>query len=151
MEPAIRRGSDPGGPQLLTEPELVAWGRAFGRTLAPPRVVALRGDLGAGKTTLARAIALGLGVAEDVTSPTFAIVHEYSAPSGPVYHLDLYRLSGPRDLTNIAWDELLSDRAVVLVEWPERAANRLPEQTTQISLAHVATDPARRALLVEEP
>jgi tRNA threonylcarbamoyladenosine biosynthesis protein TsaE len=139
------------GTRTVTEPELVDWGHALGRELPLPYVVALHGDLGAGKTTLARAIARGAGVAGDVTSPTFAIVHEYAAPRGPVYHLDLYRLSGPRDLTNIGWDDILRERALVLVEWPERAEERFPAIAARITLSHIVDDPTRRAMRVDMP
>jgi tRNA threonylcarbamoyladenosine biosynthesis protein TsaE len=137
------------GQRTVTEPELVEWGYTFGRELMLPRVVALEGDLGAGKTTLARAIARGAGVEDDVTSPTFAIVHEYAARRGPVYHLDLYRLSGPGDLRNIGWDEILGDRALVLVEWPGRAADQLPQSAVRITLSHVPDDPTRRVMRVD--
>ena len=72
----------------LTRDELVAWGEAFGRAARAPLVVTLAGDLGSGKTTLAQAICRGFGVTEDVTSPTYALVHEYASPRGRVYHLD---------------------------------------------------------------
>ncbi len=133
----------------LTEPELSAWGERFGREAALPLVVALEGELGAGKTTLARAICRGFGVAAQVTSPTFALVHEYDAPRGPVYHLDLYRLHGPRDLTNLGWDEIVSDRALVLIEWPDRAGDRLPPGAVRLTLRHVPGEPAVRALREE--
>jgi tRNA threonylcarbamoyladenosine biosynthesis protein TsaE len=134
----------------LSEPDLVAWGERFGRAASLPLVVTLAGELGAGKTTLARAICHGFGVAGQVTSPTFSLVHEYDAPRGRVYHLDLYRLEGPGDLTNVGWDEIVSDRALVLVEWPERAGDRLPAHAVRLSLAHVSGHPDLRALR-EEP
>ena len=87
--------------QVLTRAELDLWGEALGRTLVAPAVIALHGDLGAGKTTLVQAICRGLGVTDEVTSPTFALVHEYTGASVPVFHLDLYRLEGPRDLANL--------------------------------------------------
>ena len=127
----------------------MAWGEAFGRDTPFPRVVALRGDLGAGKTTLARAIARGAGVTEDVTSPTFALVHEYEAPRGRVFHLDLYRLDGPRDLTNIGWDEIMAAGGLVLIEWPDRAGSRLPRGAATIVLSHVLDDTSRRRLELE--
>ncbi|MDE3172629.1 MAG: tRNA (adenosine(37)-N6)-threonylcarbamoyltransferase complex ATPase subunit type 1 TsaE, partial [Gemmatimonadota bacterium] len=133
----------------LTEPALVAWGERFGREAALPLVVALEGDLGAGKTTLARAICRGFGVAGEVTSPTFAIVHEYEAPRGHVYHLDLYRLRGPAELTNLGWDEIVSDRALVLVEWPDRAGARLPDGAVRLALRHVPGQPSMRVLREE--
>jgi tRNA threonylcarbamoyladenosine biosynthesis protein TsaE len=137
----------PRGHLALTLPELVAWGERFGRVARAPLVVALAGDLGAGKTTLAQAICRGYGVTEPVTSPTYAIVHEYHAPASPVYHLDLYRLERPDDLVNIGWDEVVAARALVLVEWPERAAGRLPPDAVPIDLEHLAGDPDRRLLL----
>jgi tRNA threonylcarbamoyladenosine biosynthesis protein TsaE len=130
----------------LTLPELVAWGERFGRAARAPLVVAIRGDLGAGKTTLVQAICRGAGVTQEVTSPTFAIVHEYAAPEFPVFHLDLYRLDKPAELTNIGWDEIVGARALVLVEWPERAGARLPPDATQVSLAHAPGRPDHRLL-----
>lgn len=130
----------------LTLPELVAWGERFGRALTPPTVVAISGDLGAGKTTLVQAICRGYGVTEPVTSPTFALVHEYHAPRSRVYHVDLYRLGAPSDLTNIGWDDFVRAEALVLVEWPERAAGRLPGHVP-IDLEHVPGEPDKRVLL----
>ena len=135
----------------LTEPELNAWGERFAREHPAPVVVALEGDLGAGKTTLAQAICRGFGVVEDVTSPTFALVHQYEAPDAPVYHLDLYRLEGPGQLTNLGWDEIMNERAAVLVEWPDRAGNRLPPSAVRLHLAHVPGEPRLRALRVGAP
>lgn len=130
----------------LTESELVSWGQRFGRAAAPPLVVTITGDLGAGKTTLVQAICRGYGVEGEVTSPTFNLVHTYSSPRGPVYHLDLYRLKSPAELTNIGWDEIVASDAVVLVEWPERAGDQIPRVHVPISLQHLADDPARRLL-----
>lgn len=129
----------------VTESELRDWGHKLGRQVEPPLVVTLSGDLGAGKTTLARAICEGYGVTADVTSPTFAIVHEYPAPRSAVYHIDLYRLEGERDLQNIGWDDVLQSEALVLVEWPERAAGRMPAHLP-IELRHIPGDPNRRVL-----
>jgi tRNA threonylcarbamoyladenosine biosynthesis protein TsaE len=81
-----------------------------------------------------------------VTSPTFAIVHEYRAPRSPVFHLDLYRLSGPHQLANIGWDDAISSKAILLVEWPDRAAGQLLPATHAITLAHVAGKPDVRSL-----
>lgn len=130
----------------LTRDELVAWGERFGARVRAPCIVALRGDLGAGKTTLAQAICRGYGVTESVTSPTYTLVHEYAAPRSPVYHLDLYRLADESALTNIGWDEIVAAPALVLVEWPERAGPRLPLDAVTVSLAHCAGDDDRRAL-----
>jgi tRNA threonylcarbamoyladenosine biosynthesis protein TsaE len=130
----------------LTEEELVAWGEAFGRTLALPACIVLSGDLGAGKTTLVRAIARAQGTLEPVTSPTYSLVHEYSSPRGPVLHLDLYRLKSPEELHQLGWDEIVRSRGLVLVEWPEQAAGMLPERRVALHLEHVDGRPDRRRL-----
>ena len=136
----------PGSRISLTEPELITWGEAFGRAARPPLVVTIRGDLGAGKTTLAQAVCRGLGVQDEVTSPTYAIVHQYAGRM-PVYHLDLYRLAGPAELTNIGWDDIIESGGVVLVEWPERAGAAIPPDHIPLALEHVAGAPDRRVLL----
>lgn len=121
----------------LTEPELAAWGERFGAQLTYPTFIALTGELGAGKTTLVRAIARAQGALEPVTSQSYGIVREYQAPRGHVFHLDLYRLDGPQDLPQIGWGEILGMKALVLVEWPERAAGQLPPGHLTLQLEHV--------------
>jgi len=128
--------------------ELSDWGEALGAKLRAPAVVTLEGDLGAGKTTLVQAIARGYGVRDAVTSPTFALVHMYHADRSPVFHLDLYRLSGPHQLANIGWDDALAANAIVLIEWPDRAGAELPAATHAITLSHVAGKPDVRAVSV---
>ena len=134
------------GHLALDEAELVAWGERFGRASAPPLVVGLTGELGAGKTTLVRAICRGFGVTDDVTSPTFTLVHRYTSPRGVVYHVDLYRLRGPFELTNIGWDDMLAEEALTLIEWPERAGERMPAMHVSIGLQHLPDDPSKRLL-----
>ena len=136
----------PRGRLAVTRDELVAWGERFGRAAHPGTVVAIRGDLGAGKTTLAQAICRGYGVTTEVTSPTYALVHEYESPRSPVHHLDLYRLEGEGDLTNIGWDDVMAAGSLVIVEWPERAGARLPPHVP-IDLEHLPGDDGRRLLL----
>ncbi len=131
----------------LTREELDTWGERFGRAAHAPLLVTLAGDLGAGKTTLVQAICRGYGVSEAVTSPTYALVHEYASARGPVFHLDLYRLEDPRELENIGWDDVMAARALVLVEWPERAGTRLPAAHVPLDLEHVPDDGSRRLLL----
>lgn len=121
----------------LTRTELERWGRAFGATLPVPAFVALRGDLGTGKTTLVQAIAAGLGVSDEVTSPTYALVHEYTSPRGPIQHLDLYRLRDASQLAQLGWDDMLRAQQVVLVEWPERAGEELPTPRMELTLEHI--------------
>lgn len=135
-----------GGHLALTEPELVGWGERLARTVTPPLLVTISGELGTGKTTLVQAICRAYGVSEEVTSPTFALVHRYAGKRSPVFHLDLYRLTGPADLTNLGWDDILSEDALVLVEWPERAGARIPRDHVPISLQHLPDDPDRRLL-----
>jgi tRNA threonylcarbamoyladenosine biosynthesis protein TsaE len=137
----------PRGRVAMTRAELIAWGEAFGHAASPPLIVTLAGDLGAGKTTLAQAICAGYGVTEPVTSPTFALVHRYQAPKSPVYHLDLYRVERPSELVNIGWDEISMAHALVIVEWPERAADFIPPGHVPIELEHLPADPDRRVLL----
>ncbi len=134
------------GHLALTQSELVAWGERFGRVALPPLVVTMSGELGAGKTTLAQAVCRGYGVADEVTSPTFALVHRYDAPKSPVYHVDLYRLESPDDLTQLGWDELVAEEALILIEWPERAGDRIPHLHVPMSLQHLPHDPDRRLL-----
>jgi tRNA threonylcarbamoyladenosine biosynthesis protein TsaE len=134
------------GALAMSEAELRDWGRRFGRAAHPPLVITLTGELGAGKTTLVQAICEGYGVTGEVTSPTFALVQEYEAPRSPVYHLDLYRLDRPEQLEALAWDEIVSARALVLVEWPDRAGERLPGGRVTLSLQHLPDDPERRLL-----
>lgn len=130
----------------LTESELERWGAEFTQGLALPACVALHGDLGAGKTSLVRAIARAMGVVDPVTSPTYAIVHEYRSPRGPVHHLDLYRLEGAHQLPQLGWEDLIRSRGLVLVEWPERAEAALPAGAVHLTLEHVPGRPTVRRL-----
>ncbi len=110
-------------------------------------MIALSGDLGAGKTTLAQAICAGYGVIEQVTSPTYSLVHRYDALASAVVHIDLYRLDNYSQLGNLGWDEILSEDALVIVEWPERAGNKMPDDHLHIELQYSPDDPSRRVLL----
>ena len=134
------------GALAMREEELRDWGRRFGRSAHPPLVVTITGELGAGKTTLVQAICAGYGVEADVTSPTFALVHEYSAPRSVVHHLDLYRLDRPDQLDALGWDEIVYGPGVVFIEWPERAGTRVPSGHVTLSLQHLPDDPDRRLL-----
>jgi tRNA threonylcarbamoyladenosine biosynthesis protein TsaE len=113
---------------------------AFGRTLiallAPPKLVLLRGDLGAGKTTLVKGIAAGFKAAseEDVTSPTFTLVHEYRGPEVNLYHIDLYRVDTPRQLETLGLDDLIAENSVLLIEWGEKFARIVRDRDVEITL-----------------
>jgi tRNA threonylcarbamoyladenosine biosynthesis protein TsaE len=132
------------GALAMNEEELRDWGHRFGRATTLPMLVTLTGDLGAGKTTLVQAICRGFGITDEVTSPTFALVHEYSAPRGLVHHLDLYRLENAGQLDALAWDEIVSGQGLVLVEWPERAEGRVPGGHVALSLQHLPNEPQKR-------
>ena len=134
------------GALAMSEQQLRDWGHRFGRATQAPLLITVSGELGAGKTTLVQAICAGYGVTDAVTSPTYAIAHEYLAPRSPVHHLDLYRLERPDQLDEVGWDELLTSRSVVLVEWPERAGDRLTGGHVTLSLQHLPGDPERRLL-----
>ena len=115
-------------------PATVQLGGAIAARLQAGDCVALWGDLGAGKTTLARSILQALGVTEDVPSPTFTIVQRYDTPRLVVNHYDLYRLKTAREMDELGFDEALEDGAV-LVEWPERAPERLPPDALHVRLS----------------
>ena len=108
-------------------------GRALGSRLAPGSIVALYGDLGAGKTAFVRGLAQGLGSSARVTSPTFTIVNEYDGPV-PLFHFDLYRLGGPDELFEIGWDDYLERGGIVAVEWSENAGRALPVSAIRVSI-----------------
>jgi tRNA threonylcarbamoyladenosine biosynthesis protein TsaE len=130
----------------LDESELIGWGERLGRAAVPPLVIAITGDLGSGKTTLTRAICRGYGVTDQITSPTFTLVHEYAGGRSKVYHLDLYRIRSTRELEALGWDDILQDHALVIVEWPDRASSLMPHGHIPISLSHIADRPQHRLL-----
>lgn len=130
-----------------TREETEGLGERIGRAALPGDVIALWGELGAGKTTLVRGLARGLGIDErEVTSPTFVIVHEHEGGRVPLFHVDLYRL-GPADVGSTGWDEGLAAGGVTAIEWPDRVADRLPADRLDLRLA--AEGPERE--IVVEP
>lgn len=116
--------------------ETIAFGRTLAGLLTPPKLVLLRGDLGAGKTTLVKGIAAAFEAAaeEDVTSPTFTLVHEYRGPRATLYHIDLYRVDTARELETLALDDLRSENSLLLIEWGEKFPRLLRERDVEISL-----------------
>jgi tRNA threonylcarbamoyladenosine biosynthesis protein TsaE len=125
--------------------ETIALGRKLAAGLAPPKLVVLRGELGAGKTTLIKGIVEGFRAAseEDVTSPTFTLVHEYRGPEVIVYHVDLYRVDTPRELETLGIDDLISENSVLLIEWGEKFARFLRERDVEIALDRVGENDRR--------
>ena len=118
--------------------ETTAFGRELAAHLHRPCLVLLQGDLGSGKTTLVKGIVSGLNAApeEDVTSPSFALIHEYGS-GGRVYHADLYRIEGPRDLATLGLDELAGSQTTVLVEWGEKLGDNIPTPYVRIRMEHL--------------
>jgi tRNA threonylcarbamoyladenosine biosynthesis protein TsaE len=117
--------------------ETIAFGRTLAEMLAPPKLVLLRGDLGAGKTTLVKGIAAAFEAAEeeDVTSPTFTLVHEYRSPRANLYHIDLYRIDTQRELETLGLDDLRADsNGILLIEWGEKFPRLQRERDVEISL-----------------
>src|SRR3984957_1434129 len=116
--------------------ETIAYGRNLAAQLAPPLIVLLRGDLGAGKTTLVKGVAEGFGAAhaDDVTSPTFTLIHEYRGHTVTLYHIDLYRIDTERELETIGLDDLLAPNCILLIEWGEKFPRLQREQKLEISL-----------------
>ena len=131
----------------LSRAQVEAWGNAIGVHARMPLVVALSGELGAGKSVLARAIARGAGVTGAMPSPTFNLVYRYEPAQGvEVWHLDLYRLDDPDEVWELGWRELGEGNQIVLVEWPERAAELLPEPRWDVELA-AEQDPELRTIV----
>jgi len=124
--------------------ETIAKGQEIAALLRPPVIVLLSGELGSGKTTLTKGIISGLGAAreEEVTSPTFTLVHEFHNHC-KVYHVDLYRVEGFRDLESLALEDALSGRAIIIVEWSERFSLRTDWPRVEIRLQHAGGDSRR--------
>jgi tRNA threonylcarbamoyladenosine biosynthesis protein TsaE len=131
---------------LSSARETESLGYAIGQLLRGGQVLALIGELGAGKTALVRGIAAGLGVpADSVTSPTFLLVHEYEGRL-PVIHIDLYRLQRPEEAESIGLSDYLTDDVAVAIEWADRCPQLLPEDRLEVRLAH-RTRTTRKALV----
>jgi tRNA threonylcarbamoyladenosine biosynthesis protein TsaE len=125
--------------------ETIAFGRTLVGLLKPPKLILLRGDLGAGKTTLVKGIAAAFKAAEeeDVTSPTFTLIHEYRGPLATLYHIDLYRIDTPRELETLGLDDLRTQESILLIEWGEKFPRLLREKDVEISLSRESEN-ARR-------
>lgn len=125
--------------------ETIAFGRNLSGMLAPPKLVLLRGELGAGKTTLVKGIAEGFDAAsqEDVTSPTFTLVHEYHGPAVNLYHVDLYRVDTPRQLETLGLDDLFAATSVLLIEWGDKFARFERERDIEIALERMGENERR--------
>ena len=133
--------------QSNSSDETISIGREIGASLLAPVLILLTGELGAGKTTLTKGIASGAGAAhqEEITSPTFTLIHKYTgnpklSASPAVYHIDLYRIESRQDLETLGLDDIFNERAIVIVEWPERLNQPTNWPIVRIKLEHVAED-----------
>lgn len=117
-------------------------GRQLAAELKPGSVVLLRGDLGAGKTTLVKGIAEGFTAAkaEAVTSPTFTLIHEYRGPEVTLYHIDLYRIDTQRELDTLALDDLMEPNTILLIEWGEKFERFRKERDVEIAIEQKGGD-----------
>src|SRR5262249_2751427 len=129
--------------------ETVALGRKLAAEIAPGSVVLLRGDLGAGKTTLVKGIAEGFQAAEagGVTSPTFTLIHEYRGPKVILYHIDLYRIDTPRELDTLALDDLIDANSILLIEWGEKFERFVRERDVEVRIEQGTVDERRLTVL----
>jgi tRNA threonylcarbamoyladenosine biosynthesis protein TsaE len=125
--------------------ETVDLGRRLASELVPPRLVLLRGDLGAGKTTLVKGIAEAFQAAaqDDVTSPTFTLIHEYRGPSATVFHIDLYRIDTRRELETLGLEDLYGDRNLLLIEWGEKFPQLMHGTDVEIAIESLGEDQRR--------
>lgn len=107
--------------------------KAFASSLKGGEVIALKGDIGVGKTVFTKGLAAGLGITANVTSPTFNIVKQYSGRL-PLYHFDVYRITDPDEMLEIGFEEYLYSRAVVVIEWPELISDLIPQDAITITI-----------------
>ena len=122
--------------QTHSAEETTELGRRLADELKPGSIVLLRGDLGAGKTTMVKGIAEGFQAAkaDDVTSPTFTLIHEYRGPAVTLFHIDLYRIDTQRELDTLALDDLMSPKSILLIEWGEKFARFAKERDVEIAI-----------------
>ncbi|MGB8130290.1 MAG: tRNA (adenosine(37)-N6)-threonylcarbamoyltransferase complex ATPase subunit type 1 TsaE [Candidatus Angelobacter sp.] len=128
--------------QTHSAEETTELGRRLAGKLKPGTIVLLRGDLGAGKTTMVKGIAEGFNAAkaEDVTSPTFTLIHEYRGPEVTLFHIDLYRIDTQRELDTLALDDLMTPQSILLIEWGEKFQRFTKERDVEIAIEHRGGD-----------
>lgn len=124
-------------------------GAEYAKTLQPGAVIALEGELGAGKTAFARGVLRGLGYTGRVTSPTFAIANEYDAPVAMVAHFDMYRILDPEALFELGFEEYLDGNRILLIEWSENVRQVLPENIKTVRIVYGAEEGTREVTLEE--
>ncbi len=117
-----------------TSEETIELGKVIGSLLKPGDVLAMTGTLAAGKTTITKGIAEALGVDDNITSPTFCLISEYSGSKMPLYHMDVYRLDGAEDFMNLGVEEMLYGNGVCIIEWSEKVQKELPKKTVFMTI-----------------
>lgn len=129
--------------------ETTRWGKEFAKRLAPPILLLLSGDLGTGKTTLAKGIVAGLGAAseDEVTSPTFTLIHVYGTDAGKVYHGDLYRVDSFHDFETLGLEDVFAEPAILILEWSEKFPLESPWPQIRVRLEHLGGDARRISVL----
>lgn len=130
----------------------VALGRSLADALRSAKIVLLRGDLGAGKTTLVKGIAEAFRAAsaEDVTSPTFTLVHEYRGPEVSLFHVDLYRVDTPRQLETLGLDDLMAENSILLIEWGEKFPRLERQRDVEIAFERGSENERRIRILTQD-
>lgn len=128
---------------LKNEEQTKAFGLELGSRLQKGDILALIGDLGTGKTALTKAIALGMGVTDTITSPTFTIVQEYTTGRLPLYHFDVYRIDDPEEMYELGYEEYFFGQGVCIIEWADLIKELLPEETKIIRLEYGAGEGER--------
>jgi tRNA threonylcarbamoyladenosine biosynthesis protein TsaE len=130
--------------QTQSTEETILRGREIGKRLRPPALILLSGELGAGKTTLTKGLVSGLGAAEEdeVTSPTFTLVHKYECGIR-VYHVDLYRIESAEDFETLGLEEIFDEPAIVIIEWADKLSPRTDWPVLRIQLEHVSEQERR--------
>lgn len=128
---------------LKNEEQTKTFGMDLGSRLQKGDILALIGDLGTGKTALTKAIALGMGITDTITSPTFTIVQEYTTGRLPLYHFDVYRINDPEELFELGYEEYFFGQGVCVIEWADLIEELLPEETKIIHLEYGAGEGER--------
>ena len=135
--------------RTISPEETEAVGRKIAAKLLPGDIIAYYGDLGAGKTAFTRGLAAGLGVTEQVTSPTYTIVNEYLSGRMPLFHFDMYRLDSADDLFDIGWEDYLARGGVCAVEWSENVRDALPPDAVTVTIARCPENDGWRTITIE--
>ncbi len=121
--------------ELLSAEETLSFGAQFASALNPGQIIALRGDLGAGKTTFAQGLLQGFGISEPVQSPTFSLLQSYEGPF-LIHHFDLYRIETAAEFQRLGFLDCFSDNAICLIEWPQKITSLIPDNATLITLVY---------------